>query len=49
MGEAMITRRGGGGKLNALVEQYKVAAGGSVSANGFVKFVDDLSTHSLCA
>ena len=47
MGEAMITRRGGGGKLNALVEQYKVAAGGSVSANGFVKFVDDLSTHSL--
>lgn len=47
MSEAMITRRGGGGKLNALVEQYKVAAGGSVSANGFVKFVDDLSTHSL--
>lgn len=48
MGESMITRRGGGGgKLNALVEQYKVAAGGSVSANGFVKFVDYLSTHSL--
>ena len=47
MGEAMITRRGGGGKLNALVEQYQVAAGGSVSANGFVKFVDDLSTHQV--
>lgn len=47
MGEAMITRRGGGGKLNALVEQYKVAVGGSVSANGFVKFVDGMKTHSL--
>lgn len=48
MGEAMITRRGGGGgKLNALVEQYQVAAGGSVSANGFVKFVDGMKTHSL--
>ncbi len=47
MGEAMITRRGGGGKLNAIVEQYRVAAGGSVSANGFVKFVDGQSQHSL--
>lgn len=48
MGEAMITRRGGvGGKLNAIVEQYQVAAGGSVSANGFVKFVDGVKTHSL--
>lgn len=48
MGEAMITRRGGGGgKLNAIIEQYQVAAGGSVSANGFVKFVDGMKTHSL--
>ena len=47
MGEALIARRGGGGKLNAILEQYRVAAGESVSANGFVRFVDDLSTHSL--
>ncbi len=42
IGRLNIKRRGG--VINGLIEQYKVASGGNVSAGDFVKFIDELES-----
>lgn len=42
MGEAILARRGGGAKINGIIEQYRIAAKENISAGDFVQFINEV-------